>query len=57
MPVSGEWFVADFPVQHLTGAIREARSVTTTTVMTINGTTIPLSQVQGTVRRVIRFVP
>ncbi len=57
IPAVGNWFIGDFPTRNLFGAIREAKAVTATTVTTVSGTTIPLSQVQGTVRRVVRFMP
>ncbi len=57
MPVVGDWFIGDYPERNLVGAIRQAKAVTTTSVTTLSGTTIPFSQVQGTVRRVIRFIP
>lgn len=57
MPKVGDWFVADYPNFKLYGVIREAKKVTSTTVTTLSGTTIPLTQVQGTARRIIRVVP
>lgn len=50
----GDVFLADYPTKGFTMAARECAKVTASTITTINGTTIPLTQVRGVVRRVVR---
>lgn len=54
---AGDLFVADYPEKKLFKQVREARAVTDTTITTLLGTTIPLTQVRGVVRRMVRVTP
>jgi hypothetical protein len=54
---AGDLFFADYPDKKLFNQFREAKAVTATTITTVLGTTISLSQVRGIVRRVVRVVP
>jgi hypothetical protein len=51
---AGDVFLANYPDKKLFNQVREARAVTATTVTTLLGTTIPLTQVRGVVRRIVR---
>lgn len=50
----GDLFVADYPDKKLFKQVREAKTVTETTITTLLGTTIPLTQVRGVVRKMVR---
>jgi hypothetical protein len=53
----GDLFIADFPDLKLFNQCREAKAVTATTITTVYGHTIPLTQVRGIVRRMVRVTP
>lgn len=53
---AGDLFLADYPDKKLFNQVREAGSVTATTITTLYPTTIPLTQVRGIVRRVVRVI-
>lgn len=53
----GDLFIADFPGKDFKGVIRECKSVTDTNIETTWPTTIPLTEVNGIVRRGVRVQP
>lgn len=50
----GDLYIADYPTKKLYKQVRQAKTVTATTITTMTGTTIPLTNVTGIVKRVIR---